>query len=52
MPQKIGQLISMDFGEYLPEEYREKFSKLQSSSEEIDFEKITNHLNLVRAFAL
>jgi predicted unusual protein kinase regulating ubiquinone biosynthesis (AarF/ABC1/UbiB family) len=40
MPQKIGQLISMDFSEYIPEELRDKFAKLQSNSEAVAFEKI------------
>lgn len=40
MPQKLGQLISMDFSEYLPNEYREKFSILQNSSVEIELDQI------------
>ncbi len=40
VPQKIGQLISMDISEYLPVEMREKFSKLQGTSAAIEGEKI------------
>lgn len=40
IPQKVGQLISMDFANYIPDEYRDKFSKLQSSSIEIETDKI------------
>jgi len=36
MPQKLGQIISMDFSEYIPPELREKFSKLQSQSQAIE----------------
>ena len=40
IPQKIGQLISMDVTEYLPEDVRSKFSKLQGQSSEFESEKI------------
>lgn len=40
VPQKIGQMISMDFSEYIPSEYRDKFSKLQAESLAIESAKI------------
>lgn len=40
MPQKLGQMISMDFSEYIPPELRDKFSKLQSQSQEIEAQQI------------
>ena len=40
IPQKIGQMISMDFSEYLPDEYRDKFKKLQGNSQAIESDKI------------
>jgi predicted unusual protein kinase regulating ubiquinone biosynthesis (AarF/ABC1/UbiB family) len=36
MPQKLGQIISMDFSDYLPDEVKEKFVKLQSQSKAFD----------------
>jgi predicted unusual protein kinase regulating ubiquinone biosynthesis (AarF/ABC1/UbiB family) len=46
IPQKIGQLISMDFSEYIPEEYREKFSKLQDGGQAIETEKRLEQLKI------
>lgn len=40
MPQKLGQIISMDFSDYLPDEIKEKFVKLQSQSNAFDHREI------------
>lgn len=44
LPQKAGQMLSMDISEYFPPELKEKLSVLQSESEPISFEIIESIL--------
>lgn len=52
LPQKFGQLLSMDFSEYFPEDIRHKFEILQGEGKSIDFYElhavIKSHLPIER----
>lgn len=44
IPQKIGQLISIDATDFFPEDLKNKMSELQNKSKELDYDAIYNVL--------